>query len=65
MVVSELVIASLQESIGLSLVFWNNQRFRFSGKLIACDGIYIKYFDDHQLRERLFKIADMEDVQIK
>ena len=65
MVISELVIESIKQSKGMPIIFFLNNGFRFEGKVLDCDGIYLKYFDIKKNCIRLQKLEEIQEAELK
>lgn len=59
-----LIVESLKQSVGLKIVFWNNQGLRFEGKILACDDSYLKFYDTHSSKERFIKLEEMKEAEL-
>lgn len=65
MAISELVIESIKESIGLSILFFVDNGFRYEGKVLACDGEYLKYFDIKKNSVRFIKLNQITEATLQ
>ncbi len=65
MAISELVKISLKESVGLHILFFIMNGYRFEGKVLACDDVYLKYFDSKKNCIRLQKLEEIQEVELK
>ena len=65
MVISELVRESIKQSIGINIIFFLNNGFRFEGKVLECDDTYLKYFDSKKNCIRLQKLEEIQEAELK
>lgn len=63
--VSEIIKESLKQSIGLNVLFFTSNGFRFEGKILACDDTYLKYLDSKRESVRFVKLADISEAELK
>ena len=60
MVLSELVIESIKASDGLTILFFTENNFRFEGKILGCDGKFLKYYD---IKKNCVRIVSLEEIK--
>lgn len=65
MAVSELIISSLKVSIGMNIRFWTLNNFYYEGKLLGCDGTYIKFMDTKRCCIRITDLAEIKEIELK
>lgn len=65
MPISELVRESIKQSIGLKILFFLENGYRFEGKVLACDEVYLKYFDTKKNCIRLQKLEEIQEAELK
>jgi len=65
MAISELVKESLKQSIGMNILFYLPNGFRFEGKVLGCDDVYLKYFDIKKNCVRLQKLEEIQEAELK
>lgn len=65
MVISELIIECLKQSKGMTILFFLNNGYRFEGKVLSCDGLYLKYFDSKKTCIRLQKLEEIQEAELK
>ena len=65
MVISELVRETLKESIGKHILFFISNGYRFEGKILGCDDIYLKYYNSKKDCIRFQKLEDIMEAELK
>lgn len=65
MVISEMVRETLKESIGKHILYFKSNGFRFEGKILGCDDIYLKYYDSKKDCIRFEKLEDIQEAELK
>ena len=63
--VDELIVESINYSIGKIIIFWDLAGRRFEGKVLATSEEFMKYFDLHRNCERFVKFSDIREAEIK
>lgn len=62
--VSELIIDSLKESIGLRVGLYNLHDFYFEGIILGCDGEFLK-FNDRKQGIKIMPLSEIKEVSLK
>ena len=62
--VSDLIVDSLKESIGLRIGLFNLHDFYFEGEIIACDGEFLK-FNDRKVGIKIIPVNEIKEVSLK
>lgn len=63
--VSELVKESIKQSVGLQILFFLSNGFRFEGKVLGADDEYLKYYDSKKGCIRFVKLNDISEAELK
>lgn len=63
--VDELIVESMKLSIGQIIVFWNFTGYRFEGKVLAVSEQFLKYYDTHKNQERLMRLDDIKEAELR
>jgi len=64
MVISELLIKELQDSIGKHIKMFLENGFHFEGRLLECDGVFVKFFDDRKQNIRFEKMDQISECEL-
>lgn len=59
-----LVVDCIKDSIGSSIVFWDNLNLRHEGKILACSDEYLKYYDIHKEKEKFVKLENIMECEL-
>jgi hypothetical protein len=63
MVLSDLLIESLKESVGLVVKIYTIKNFYFEGVVISCDGQFLK-FNDRKSGVRIISLNEIREVSL-
>ncbi len=61
--VSSMLSVELKNSIGKNIILFAHS-LRFEGKILDCDGSFIKYFDKHKDKIRYIKLSQIEEWEV-
>lgn len=62
--VSELILSSLRESIGLRIGMFNQHDFYFEGIVVAVDSEFLK-LNDRKVGMKLIPLSEIKEVSLK
>jgi len=62
---SELINTKLKSCVGLIIVFFIKNGFRYEGKLISFDGEFIEYFDRVKFASRYVRASEITELEVK
>ena len=62
---SEIIIKRLKENEGRDATIFLSNGFRFFGKIRECDENYLEFFDYKSNAIRIFKISEINEIEIK
>ena len=62
--VSELLVNKLKSSIGLKVILFTSNKFRYEGKLLGIDEEFVEIYDFRKLRNKLIKISEIIEGDI-
>ena len=59
-----MIVESLKNSIGKSVIFFNDNGFRFEGKILDVSGEFLRYYDTHKGQERFVRIESIREIEV-
>ena len=62
--VGELLVNKLKSSIGLKVILFTSNKFRYEGKLLGIDGEFVEIYDFKKLRNKLIKLSEIIEGDI-
>jgi hypothetical protein len=62
--VSELLTTKLKNSIGLRIILFTSNHFRFEGKILGIDDEFIEIYDLKKFRNKLIKLSEITEGDI-
>ena len=61
---SDIITKRVSESIGKEVKIFLNNNFRYAGKLVNADDIYLEILDRVSSGYKIIKICDIRDMEI-
>jgi hypothetical protein len=62
--VSMLLVNKLKNSIGLKVILFTSNSFRFEGKILGIDEEFIEIYDLKKFRNKLIKLSEITEGDI-
>lgn len=62
--VSELLFSKLKQSIGLKVILFTSNKFRFEGKILGIDNEFVEIYDLKKFRNKLIKLSEIVEGDI-
>jgi len=61
---SMLLVNKLKNSIGLKIILFTSNKFRFEGKILGIDDEFIEIYDLKKFRNKLIKLSEITEGDI-